>query len=209
MKNDAKNKREEKNYFKQMEIISTIGVESAELLNKMMHDISTHDEMAEQIKHLEQQADDKYHQMVRVLAKDFIPPFEREDIMNLSLQLDSVIDTMEDISQYINMLRVTTVRDEAIEFSELILKMAKCLACAFAELHNYKKPKALFEHLVELNHLESEGDTIFYRATARLFDSNDLLEIIKWRKLFEIMEMCCDTFEDVADCIENIVMKNT
>lgn len=171
----------------------------AEISQKMveMHDI----EHAEDL--------DK-HEMMRALVKEFIPPIEREDIMSLAQELDDVTDTIEDVLIRLYMFNIQEIRAEAIDFCKVIIKCCDALKKVVEEFANFKKSKTIHEYIVEINHLEEEGDKIYTDAVRRLYvESGDATEILKWRETFDRLEKCCDACEDVADVIESVIMKNS
>ena len=78
------------------------------------------------------------------------------------------------------------------------------------ELENFKKPARLHSIIVEINNQEEECDAIYLESTRKIRkETNDVLKIIAWRKIYEFMEACVDACEHVADSVGTIVMKNT
>src|SRR5690625_3480115 len=61
-------------------------------------DIDTLEEFANTIKEYEIAADNKVHKIIKDLNETFITPIEREDIMQLTLNLDDIIDGMEEFT---------------------------------------------------------------------------------------------------------------
>jgi uncharacterized protein Yka (UPF0111/DUF47 family) len=62
---------------------------------------------------------------------------------------------------------------------------------------------------IELNSLENEADRISRAAIAGLFEEGkDPLTVIKWKELYETLELASDKFEDVANILEGIILKH-
>ena len=124
------------------------------------------------------------------LAKAFVTPIDREDLAELSQNIDEVTDGVEEILQRFYVHRIPHVLPHAIEFA--------------------KKPEKLLKLSVDLNQAEEECDR-FYLEAARAVPTQctDLLEIIAWREIYDYMEDCADACEHVADTVATVVMKNT
>jgi uncharacterized protein Yka (UPF0111/DUF47 family) len=81
---------------------------------------------------------------------------------------------------------------------------------ALVEFQNFKNSKTLHGKIVEINNLEEKGDGLYYEMMRNLFtSSNDPIELMTWCEILHKLERCCDNCEDVADTIEQIVMKNS
>lgn len=159
---------------------------------------------------IENDADHKKHEMIDKLIHEFITPIEREDIMDLAGEIDDITDAVEDILLKVYMYNVLEIRPEAIEFATIIEKCCETLQSMMDELHNFKKSQKIKEYVIQVNHLEEEGDSLYTSAIRDLYTSSmEPLEIIKWTEVFECFEKCCDSCEHVADIVQSIVMKNT
>ncbi|MDR1600329.1 MAG: DUF47 family protein [Oscillospiraceae bacterium] len=160
--------------------------------------------------HIENEADNLKHDMIKRLSREFISPIEREDIVTLAEKLDSSIDSVEDVMQNIYIHNVREIRPEAVTFARLIVKCSKALLEAAKEFKNFKKSRAVIERVIEVNTIESDADRLFAQSMRRLFtDDTDTRALVVWSTLFNKLEACLDEFEDTADIIESIIMKNT
>jgi len=205
-----KKAKKEGDVFDQMVITAELARDCGQILNAMFHDLTYGREKANQLREIENEADIRFHGLVEFLAKAFITPLDREDIMRIAYDMDDVIDSIEDISMRFYMLNMDEMKSEATEFTTLIEKMGVELVNVFKELTNFKKPKQLFEHIVAINTLEGLGDDIYRRAVSNLFlRETDPICVMKWREMFEALETCCDHFETLVDIIRDVIMKNT
>ena len=159
---------------------------------------------------IEHAADLEKHRILEKLAKEFITPIEREDIMLLYQQIDDVTDNIEDVARKMYMLNVTAVRPEMVEFAELIHQCCLMAKEALSELHHFQKSEKIRSSIIRVNELEEAGDRLHWQAVRRLYtdDSSDLVKI-QWTRMFDYLEDCCDKCEDVTDSIETVIMKNS
>ena len=160
--------------------------------------------------HSENAADGFRHDRTQVLSHVVIAPIEREDIIELAQDLDNVVDAIDDVMRRIYMFNVQTIRPEAKQFASLITKCCHALLATIEEFRHFKKSQTIGKHIIEVNTLESDGDTLHAECIRKLFcGSEDALSIIAWMTLFEGFEECLDACEDAVDVIESVIMKNT
>ena len=165
--------------------------------------------MLEKMHELEHEADGVKHEMTAALAKAFVTPLEREDMAQISANIDEVADFIEEVLQRIYVNRIQTIMPEAIEFAGMIVECCEMMKDMLAELVNFKKPKKLHEMIIALSHKEEECDRLYLEATLKAADfSSDVLTVIFWREILDKLEKCADACEHVGDSIETIVMKN-
>ena len=165
--------------------------------------------MLEKMHELEHEADGVKHEMTATLAKAFVTPLEREDMAQISANIDEVADFIEEVLQRIYVNRIQTIMPEAIEFAGMIVECCEMMKDMLAELVNFKKPKKLHEMIIALSHKEEECDRLYLEATLKAADfSSDVLTVIFWREILDKLEKCADACEHVGDSIETIVMKN-
>lgn len=163
------------------------------------------DEMHE----IEHAGDKIKHEMMEQLMKEFLPPIEREDIVELSRIIDDLTDAIEDVLLGMYMFHITTFRSEVMQFTDLILRCCEALKEMARELHNFRKSNILQQKIIEINALEEEGDKLYTEAMRHLYTAEkDPLTIISWTTMYDRLEKCCDCCEDVADMVEQVIMKN-
>ena len=166
--------------------------------------------MLEKMHAMEHAADKKKHEMSTSLAKAFVTPIDREDLAELSQNIDEVTDGVEEILQRFYVHRIPHVLPHAIEFAKKLAGCCTMMREMLGELENFKKPEKLLKLSVDLNQAEEECDR-FYLEAARAVPTQctDLLEIIAWREIYDYMEDCADACVHVADTVATVVMKNT
>jgi len=200
------------NYFDAFVELAGYSCKAANLLNDIMNNFNADDLLGKmkEMHDVEHSGDEARHAIVKKLAREFITPIEREDIMAMSDAIDNVTDTIEDVLMRMYMYNITSVREHALKMTEVIVKCCSSLKQALDEFYNYRKSQKLHELIVEINRLEEVGDKYFTEATRDLYvNSQNYKELAAWDTTFYYLEKCCDSCEDVADVIENVIMKNS
>ena len=205
-------KKEKINYFGLFAEQAEYFCKAAELLSEIIKNFDAFDIPQAKVKmhEIENAADEVKRKLAEALAKEFLPPIEREDIIQIASELDNVTDSVEDILLHIYMFNIKEMTAEAVEFADIILNGCKKLKNAVAEFGNFKKAEKLKSMIIEVNSNEDAGDAVFEKCMRTLFSENvDPIKLISWTKIYQIMEDCCDNCEHAADMIEVTVLKNT
>jgi len=199
--------REEKFYHlfaKQVEIIS----EAARLLLEGVNSGNSRMAVAAaEILTLEHNGDEVIHEVFRRLNQTFITPIDPEDIHSIASALDNVLDGIEDTSHRLVSYCINPVPAVMVTLAEIVASCAKALRSAVIEL---EKNGATMTHCIEINRLENEADRIGRTAVADLFNNEkDPIRLIKLKEVYEFFESTVDACEDVADVLQNVVVKNS
>jgi uncharacterized protein len=158
---------------------------------------------------IENQADATKHDMMKHLMREFIPPIDREDILDLAHELDNVVDALDDIMRRIYMFDVQSIRPESLQFTELILRCCAELKNVVEEFRSFKSSKTIQEKIVMVNTLESDGDLLHARCFHAMFsEGTSDRDLLIWSALFDEFEECLDACEHAGDVIESVIMKN-
>lgn len=158
----------------------------------------------------EHTADGQKHEMSAALAKAFVTPLDREDLAELSQNIDEVADCVEEVLQRFYVYQITTVTPEAIEFAKKIAECCKLVREMLVKFENFKKHEELKKMIIEVSNLEEECDVFYLEAIIKVRSQcTDVLDVISWREIYDYMEKCVDACEHVADSVETVVMKNT
>lgn len=199
--------REEKFYHlfhRQVEIIS----EAARLLlDGVRSGKSRLEGAATEITVLEHKGDEVIHEVFNRLNQTFITPIDPEDIHAVASALDNVLDGIEDTSHRLVSYRIDPIPPVMVTLAEMVAACAKEMHAALSEL---EKNGATMQHCIEINRIENEADRIGRSAVADLFNSEkDPIQIIKLKEVFDYLEATVDSCEDVADVLQNVVVKNS
>src|SRR5205085_2674888 len=146
------------------------------------------------------------HELVDLLNRTFVTPFDRDDIFRLASALDDVCDHVDEAAGNIVGYGVREIHEAARAQGDVILRAATKLQEAVARLDGFRDSS---RQLNELRELEDEGDRLNREAVSELFrTSDDAISIIRWKDIHEQLEEAVDACENAADILETIVVKN-
>ncbi len=158
------------------------------------------------VKDLEHQGDRLTHELVDLLNRTFVTPFDRDDMYRLAGALDDVCDHIDEAASRVTSYGVTEIRLQAREQAQAIQRSAGKLADAVAVLEGFQDSRA---HLAELRELEHLADRILQDSISSLFMARpDPLEVIRWKDIHESLEEAMNACEYAANVLEAIVVKN-
>ena len=128
-------------YFEMLVDLIGYSCEAASLLDNTISNfrMSQIDSRIKDMHKIEHNADIKKHEMINKLSKEFITPIERGDIIELANEIDNVTDAIEDVLVRIYMFNISVMREEAVEFSKLIVKICNETSALIKEFRNFKK----------------------------------------------------------------------
>ncbi|MCL6537466.1 MAG: DUF47 family protein [Acidothermus sp.] len=164
-------------------------------------------EVAAEVRRVEHEADEITHDILRKLNSTFVTPFDRDDIYRLAGRLDDVMDFVEAGTDLIVLYRLEELPQEIAEQVEVLRRAAAVTAEAMPRL---RTRKGLDAYWIEVNRLENEADQLHRRLLAKLFDGHlDALTVLKLKEVCDQFESAADAFENVANTVETIVVKET
>lgn len=164
--------------------------------------------LIKQAEDMEHVNDELTHRIFTELGKNFITPFDREDIHALATALDDIADYIYASAKKINFYHVNPDDIGIQKMADLIAHGCQQVNRAVKELRNMKNMRNITDALVAINSIENQGDDIFDMSIERLFATEpDAKEVIKKREIYQIMELVTDKCEDAANVIESIIVK--
>lgn len=171
-------------------------------------DFDKRTQLITRIEDLEHANDELTHSLFTELGRNFITPFDREDIHYLATSLDDIADYIYASAKKINFYKVNPNDIGLQKFSELIEQGAQQVKIAVGELRDMKNMRNITEALVKINSIENQADDIFDFSIERLFETEpDAKEVIKKREIYQVMEIVTDKCEDASNVIESIIIK--
>lgn len=185
-----------------------------ELANRLKESVNTDDMVRrkvlyEEIENLEHVGDNITHQIYLELGKNFITPFDREDIHELASAIDDIADYIHGSANRMNLYQVIEMTDSIKELVDLILEAVTVLAKAVSELKNLKNIRTITDACIKINSIENKADYVFDKAVGDLFQyEKDAIRLIKYKEVLSALETATDMCEDVADVLETILVKN-
>lgn len=199
-------------YFDSFEQSAQYALKACVMLDELMHGFepNTLEAQIGSMHEIEQAADTVRHNLVDTLVTAFLTPIDREDITLLSAKLDDVTDEIESVLHRMYYDNVLEMRPEALEMVDLLRKSCKTMAELVDKMRHFKKVKKLRELVFEINHIEQEADALFVKAMRTLHTTcTDPMQVFAWHEVFSQLETCIDACEEVADVVDNIIMKNS
>ncbi len=200
----------DKKFFPLFESAAANVVKMSHLLNEAINtnDSEKRHEIIREIDHLEHVGDHASHQVFIELGKNFITPFDREDIHALAAAIDDVADYIHGTANRIMMYKIEKFSEPIHKLSELTIEACVELEKAVKELRNMKNIRTLTDAFIRINSIENQADYIFDKAIGDLFDSEtNALEVIKQKEILSALETATDKAEDAANVIESIIIK--
>lgn len=171
-------------------------------------DFNKRSEIISEMEVLEHENDLLTHEIFVELGKNFITPFDREDIHSLATALDDIADYIYDSGKKINFYKIDPNDDGIQKMTLVIRESVLAVNSAVLELRNLKNTQKIVDCVIQINNSESQGDDIFDLSIDRIFESeNDIKMLIKKRELFQSLEIVTDKCEDAGNVIESIVVK--
>lgn len=164
--------------------------------------------MITQLEDIEHDNDELTHRIFTELSRNFITPFDREDIHYLASALDDIADYIYASAKKINFYRVNVDDSGLQKLADMIEQSAMQVRNAVAELRDMRNMRQMTEALVKINSIENQADDIFDMSIERLFATEpDAKEVIKKREIYQVMEIVTDKCEDASNVIESIIIK--
>lgn len=164
---------------------------------------------AQALKKIEAEADDLTHELVNKADARFVTPLDKDDMHRLSESLDSITDHLEAAGARVSLYRLTEPRPDLPPMADILVRTTEATRAAVGILRHLKDHKSLEEIFVTVHALENESDQAYRAALGALFNEPgaDALQVIKWKELYDRVELTVDECENVADILESLVVK--
>ena len=172
-------------------------------------DLDLRKKLFKEIEDLEHVGDQITHQIHLELSKNFITPFDREDIHRLASALDDIADYIHGSASRMNLYNVELITPPIKDLADLILQSVQELAKAINELRNLKNIRLIADACVRINSIENQADYVFDNAVGQLFSyEKDAVNLIKYKEVLSALETATDMCEDAANVLESILVKH-
>jgi predicted phosphate transport protein (TIGR00153 family) len=195
-----------KQFFRLLERASNNAVGISRQLVQLLDAFPSNGTNLREIKELEHEGDRLTREVVDLLNRTFVTPFDRDDIYLLASAIDDVCDHIDEAAGNIAGYGVEQIRPKAKDQAQVILRSAEKLHEAVSRLEGFKDSSS---QLHALRDLEDEGDRLNRAAVSELFTSDaDPIGVIRWKDIHEQLEEAVDACENAADVLEAILVKN-
>jgi predicted phosphate transport protein (TIGR00153 family) len=167
------------------------------------------EKVAEALHQREHETDEIAHVLYEELDKTFVTPIDREDLHHITGALDDVLDIMESCAAQIVLYKLEKLTDPMKELIGMARDASHEVRQCIALLQDISKLDEIQLHVIKVNSLENEGDRVYRRAMAALFENGiDPIELVREKEILDSLERCIDACEDVMDIIRSVVVKN-
>jgi len=184
-----------------------LSYDCAKQLDLLLKNCDRVHERVESIDESESKADHLLHSFAKKLRDSELKLKKREKLSRIAHLIDDLTDSIEAASNIVEMLNITKSTQGVLELSHLIVDSTHLLVSASKELPS--PSDELLSYVVSINRLEEEGDRIFHSEMKKLFSSKDMdvMDVIRFKELYEALEDVLDCCEDIADKFETMALK--
>lgn len=166
------------------------------------------DDFQKKMKDFKREGESLLDDLIKELNETFITPIEREDALELAMHMDEVLDGLEQCAAHFYMFNIYEVETNMTKLSQLIFKCVEEIYDA-VDLLGQKKLIKIRKHSVKIKEFEEECDLIQRNAIRELFKNpEDIMKLIRFKKIYELLETTADKCQRVAKTLERVVMKN-
>ncbi len=200
-------KSNEKEILTILDNLAKKAVEVSDELINLFSDIDNAQDYHTKIKKIERDADVLTRSVFSELNKTFITPLDREDIQRIASKTDDVIDFVEGVSGRTVSYNIAETPPFMLDIAKELAKATKEVEYMISKLGDLKANKDLINHCRKASDIEHTIDVLYRNAVGKLFETNDAINIIKLKDIYEAIETASDRCVYVADVIEDIVLK--
>lgn len=181
----------------------------ARQLRELMDRYEQAPRLVKKLEAYEHEGDRITHDLFAELHRTFVTPLDREDIQALASSLDSIMDMIEGTGDTMVLYGVEQPTEKAKLLADIIVDSVEQIAQAISLMRSRRDLRQILVHAVEINRLENEADEVRREVLGALFrEETDVIKLIKWREIYELLERTTDVCEDAADVLQTIVLKN-
>ena len=190
-----------------LEAQAEVLIKSVNTLVELMNDYGKLQQLGTKIEDLEHEGDKITHNVYILIDKTFVTPLDKEDISNLTGEIDQIIDYTDRFIGTLILFEIKQPTTYMIELAKMLLSSSQEVYFLVKKLRGFKNSAELITHCQNISQYEHEADVIFRTAIAELFKIHNAIDIIKMKEVYEILEGAHDRCADVADVFEDIALK--
>ena len=197
-------------FFTMLNRQNTLLVEAARLLSAILESIGDSQESFNRVNALEAEADAVSREIAHQLSQTFITPIDREDIYELNLIQEDAINLIKALSTRIRLYSFSLIRFPARKMVQNLMQMTEISGTM---LECLREKKSVASHVRAVKGLKDEcemllGTGLFELLDVELEDFKAVVDIMKWRQIYDRIEMAFERVDDLSDTIEEVVLKN-
>ncbi|HEX5323537.1 MAG TPA: DUF47 family protein [Capsulimonadaceae bacterium] len=201
---------ESKDSFYDLLEAQAVAAQNAAMAFKALgQDFANSAEQSQAIKQIEHDADDLTHTLANKIDSTFVTPLDKEDLRALSGALDDITDLIEAAASRISLYQLSTPRPDVVPMISLLVDITVAVKQSVSVLRHLKNHSDVREIFINVHRIENESDAAFRRALGDLFNAPnaDPIMVMKWKEVYDRIEIAVDKCEDVANIVESVVVK--
>ena len=201
----------DKKFFPHFEEASSNLIELASNLHEAVNlPLKEREVLFQRIDELEQRGEDITRQTNLELSRNFITPFDREDIHTLITSIDNVADYLHGAASRMRLYQVDKITKSIRKMTEINLEACQNIDSAVKELRNLQNFKVIKDACARINKLENKSDNVYNKAVFEIFENEtDAKNIIKYKEVLSVLESATDKCKSVANILESISVKHS
>ena len=168
------------------------------------------EEYFKKVEELEATLEEITHKTHLELSRNFITPFDREDIHALVKAMDNVADFMHGAASRMRLYQVEKITKSIRKLTEINLEACQNIEFAVTELKNFSSTKKITIACSKINKLENKSDDVYNKAVFEIFENEtDAINVIKYKEVLSVLETATDKCKSVASVLETIAVKHS
>lgn len=202
----------DKKFFPLFHQLSQVLVEMATTLHEAANLKEAHEREAlfNKIKKLEEKSEKITHEINLEVSRNFLTPFDREDIYALAIKMNDVTDFIDASASRLQLYQVEKIKKSIRKMTEANLEACQNIQEALFSLENSKDLKNVIKCCERINKLENKVDNIYDKEIFELFEQiENVKEIIIYKEVYAALETTTDKCKNVADVLESIAVKHS
>ena len=201
----------DKKFFPLFEEASSNLIELASNLHEAVNlPLKEREKLFQKIDELEQKGEDITRLTNLELSRNFITPFDREDIYSLITSIDNVAGNLHGASSRMRLYHVDKITKSIRKLTEINLEACQNIDMAVKQLRSFDNIKVITDACARIDKLESKSDNVYDKAVAELFENeNDAKNIIKYKEVLSVLETATDKCKNAASILESIAVKHS
>lgn len=142
------------------------------------------------------------------LSRNFLTPFDREDIHALNIAIGDVVDYLNDSANRINYYQVDDITKAIKKLTEVNVEACGLIEKGVDCLAGKKKLTHIAVVCKKIHELEVKADKIHDKAIADIFEKEtDVKTIIKLKEVLSSLETATDKCKTVSNILESVMVK--
>lgn len=165
--------------------------------------------LSNRIKEYENKEDEVTNSIMEELLNSYITPFDRDDVHELALAMDTVMDNIRDTAKKIAIYQPAGVEPKLVEMAGLLVKASDLFVTMTGMFDNLHRNAAAIDAVCNaVREIEHDADDVYSSFMSHLFkEEKDTVELIKKKSIVQALEDTCDSAKVVSDLVRSILVK--